>query len=260
MADATEVPGPVGRVALVTGAGRGIGRAVAATLAARGDRVMAVSRTEAELIDLADETGVEYMVETVATPEGCKRIVEETRRRLGSVEILVNNAGVSPAPRPIWDEDPSVWHDVFATNLHGPFELVRRVSRDMLERRSGRIVFVCSSAGRFGMAAQPAFCASWNGVLGLMRAVAWDVGAHGITCNAVLPGWTKTEMADDHIRQIAAAQGATFEQAWDEAVAAYPAKRPVEPPEIADTIAFLASAAASGINGEAVRISLGGVW
>jgi 3-hydroxybutyrate dehydrogenase len=252
---------PAGRVALVTGAGRGIGRAVACALAERGDRVMAVSRTEAELAELARETQVDYLVESVATPEGCERIVEETRRRLGPVEILVNNAGVlSGREQAIYDEDPAVWHDVLAINLHGPFELMRRAGRDMMERGFGRIVVVSSSAGQFGVAAMPAYCASRNGLLGLMRAAAQDLGSHGVTCNAVLPGWTKTQMADDLVRQTAASEGISFQQAWDDAVAAYPARRAVEPREVAETIAFLASDSASGINGEAITIALGGVW
>jgi NAD(P)-dependent dehydrogenase (short-subunit alcohol dehydrogenase family) len=259
--DQSASPPIEGRVALVTGAGRGIGRAVACALAARGDRVMAVSRTEADLAKLAGETGVEYVAETVSTPEGCERIIEETRRRLGPVEILVNNAGVlSGNERAIHEEEPAVWHDVFATNLHGPFELIRRAARDMMSGGFGRIVIVSSSAGEFGVAAMPAYCASRNGLLGLMRATAQDVGSHGITCNAVLPGWTKTQMADDLVRQTADSQGISFEQAWDDAVAAYPAQRPVDPREIADTIAFLASDSASGINGEAITIALGGVW
>jgi NAD(P)-dependent dehydrogenase (short-subunit alcohol dehydrogenase family) len=86
------------------------------------------------------------------------------------------------------------------------------------------------------------------------------VGGYGITCNAVLPGWTKTQMADDLVRQTADAGGISFEQAWADAVAAYPAQRPVDPQEIADTIAFLASDAASGVNGEATTIALGGAW
>ena len=163
MANRTEAP-ETGRVALVTGAGRGIGRAVARTLAARGDRVMAVARTEADLADLARETGAEYVVETVSTVEGCQRIVEQTTERLGPIDILVNNAGVlSSEERPIWEMESSVWHDVFATNLHGPFELIRRVTRDMIERRTGRIVIVSSSAGEFGVPAQPAYCASGTG-------------------------------------------------------------------------------------------------
>jgi NAD(P)-dependent dehydrogenase (short-subunit alcohol dehydrogenase family) len=250
-----------GRVTLITGAGRGIGRATACAFAARGERVMAVSRTEHELVDLAAETGVDYLVESVSTPEGCERIINETRSRLGPIEVLVNNAGVlSPAERPIAEESSAVWHEVFATNLHGPFELIRRAAGDMIAARSGRIVIVSSSAGEFGVAGMPAYCASRNGLLGLMRAVAQDVGGYGVTCNAVLPGWTKTEMADDLVRQTAAAGGISFEQAWEDAVAAYPAQRPVDPSEIADTIAYLASDSASAINGSAVTVALGGVW
>ena len=250
-----------GRVALVTGAGRGIGRVTAQTLAARGDRVMAVSRTESQLRELGQENSISYIVETVATAAGCARLIEETTSRLGPIDILVNNAGVlSDQERPIWDADPQVWHEVFATNLHGPFELIRRASRGMIERGFGRIVIVSSSAGEFGVAAQPAYCASRNGLLGLMRAVAQDVGGHGVTCNAVLPGWTKTQMADDLVTQTARDTGVSFDQAWADAVAAYPAQRAVDPQEVADTIAFLASDAASGINGEATTIALGGIW
>ena len=130
----------------------------------------------------------------------------------------------------------------------------------MIDRGFGRIVIVSSSAGEFGVAGQPAYCASRNGLLGLMRAVAQDVGGHGVTCNAVLPGWTKTQMADDLVTQTAQATGVSFDQAWADAVAAYPAQRAVDPQEVADTIAFLASDAASGINGEATTIALGGIW
>ena len=115
-----------------------------------------------------------------------------------------------------------------------------RTARDMIERRFGRIVVVSSSAGEFGVASMPAYCASRSGLLGLMRAVAQDVGSYNVTCNALLPGWTKTQMADDLVRQTAESQGVSFEQAWHEAVAAYPARRPVDPREIADTVAFLA--------------------
>jgi NAD(P)-dependent dehydrogenase (short-subunit alcohol dehydrogenase family) len=249
------------RVALVTGAGRGIGRVTAATLAARGDHVMAVARTESELRVLEQETGIPYLVESVGTPEGCARIIDETTSRLGPIDIVVNNAGVlSDKERPIWDTDPQVWHDVFAINLHGPFELIRLAGRGMIDRGFGRIVVVSSSAGEYGVAGQPAYCASRNGLLGLMRAVAQDMGGHGVTCNAVLPGWTKTQMADDLVTQTARATGVSFDQAWADAVAAYPAQRAVDPQEIADTIAFLASDAASGINGEATTIALGGIW
>ena len=190
MSQTTERARPAadGRVAIVTGAGRGIGRAVASTLAACGYRVMAVSRTLAELRTLAEETGVDYLAESVATSEGCERIIEQTRSRLGPIDVLVNNAGVlSSAERSVWEEDLFVWH------------------------RSSRRTYTGPSNSSLGSS---------------------DGGS----------------------------QGSSFEETWAEAVAAYPAQRPVDPQEIADTIAFLASDAASGINGETVKIARGGIW
>lgn len=251
---------PTGRVAVVTGAGRGIGRATARLLAARGERVLAVSRTEAELATLAAETGCATLVETVATPEGCARVVEEARR-LGPVEILVNNAGVGSARETeIWNLDPDVWHETMATNLHGPFELTRLAARDMIERRYGRIVMVSSTAGEIGGARMSAYCASKHGLLGLMRAAAQDLGTYGVTCNAVLPGWVRTEMAERSAEREAARRGVDVETVWAERGASYPPGRVLTMEEVAAVIAFLASEEASGISGEAVTVALGGLW
>ena len=252
---------PRDRVALVTGASRGIGRATAVELARRGARVMAVARTQSALAQLGEEAGVEYLAETVATPEGCARIVEETRRRLGQIEILVNNAGVGSArEREIWQLEPEVWHETMATNLHGPFELTRLAARDMVRLGYGRIVMVSSTSGEVGGPKYSAYCASKHGLLGLMRAVAHDVGRFGVTCNAVCPGFVHTPMAEAWIERQVAERGVSRDQAWGEAVAGYPARRMLTPEEIAVTIAFLASSEASGINGEAVTVALGGLW
>jgi NAD(P)-dependent dehydrogenase (short-subunit alcohol dehydrogenase family) len=250
-----------GRVALVTGAGRGIGRATARALVERGARVMAVSRTEDELASLARETGVEYLAESVATEAACARIVEETRSRLGPIEILVNNAGVGSADeRVIWEQDPRVWRETLAVNLDGPFHLTRLAARDMVERGWGRIVMVSSTAGQVGGAAESAYDASKHALIGLMRSVAQDVGRHGTTCNAVLPGWVRTEMAERSARREAERRGVTAKEVWAERASVYPAGRVLEPEEVAAVIAFLASDDASGVNGEAVTVALGGVW
>lgn len=252
---------PGGRVALVTGAGRGIGRAAAILLAQRGARVMAVSRTGSELESLARAAEVEILAETVATPEGCARIVEETRQRLGPIEILVNNAGIGSAgERAIWEQDPELWHRTMATNLHGPFELTRLASRDMVEARYGRVVIVSSTAGQVGADRMSAYCASKHGVIGLMRAAACDLGHHNVTCNAVLPGWVKTEMAERSAEREAERRGITVEQVWTERAAEYPAGRVLTPEEVAETIAFLASTEASGVSGETVTVALAGPW
>jgi NAD(P)-dependent dehydrogenase (short-subunit alcohol dehydrogenase family) len=250
-----------GRVALVTGAGRGIGRATAVLLAERGERVMAVSRTEAELAALSAEVDVEYLVESVAEAEGCARIVEKTRRRLGPIGILVNNAGVgSYREREIWEQDPAVWRDSMAVNLDAAFELTRRAVRDMLELRFGRIVMVCSTASlAAGIApGMSAYAAAKHGLLGLVRAVALDVARFGVTCNAVLPGSVRTAMAELKVEQEAARSGLSLEEAWAARAAGYHAGRLVTVEEVASTIAFLTSDQASGINGEAITVALQG--
>jgi NAD(P)-dependent dehydrogenase (short-subunit alcohol dehydrogenase family) len=222
---------------------------------------MAVSRTEAELAGLAAEAGVEYLVETVGTAEGCSRIVEETRRRLGPVEILVNNAGVGSAGEPaIWELEPALWHEKLAVNLHAPFELTRLAVRDMVDRGFGRIVTVSSTAGEVGGPRMAAYCTAKAGVLGLTRAVAQDVAPHGVTANAVLPGWVRTEMAERSAEREAARRGVTVERIWEERAAEYPEGRVVRAEEVAAVIEFLTSEAASGINGRAITVALAGLW
>jgi NAD(P)-dependent dehydrogenase (short-subunit alcohol dehydrogenase family) len=249
------------RAAIVTGAGRGIGRATALALASRGARVLGVSRTEDELASLADEAPIDVLAESVATEEGCERIVAEARHRLGAIEILVLNAGIgSGHEREIWAQETSVWRESMAVNLDGPFFLCRAASADMKEGGWGRIVMVSSTSGEVGSPSTSAYTASKHGLMGLMRSVAQDLGPHGATCNAVLPGWVRTEMAERSARIEADRRGSTLEVVWAERAAAYPGNRVVTPEEVAEVIAFLASDAASGVNGEGVTVALGGLW
>jgi NAD(P)-dependent dehydrogenase (short-subunit alcohol dehydrogenase family) len=249
-----------GKVALVTGAGRGMGRATALALAERGARVVGVARTESELADLAREAPVEVVAESVATEDGCRRIVEEAHR-LGPIAILVNNAGIgSSHERPIWEQEPGVWRASMDVNLDGPFHLTRLASRDMIEERWGRIVMVSSTAGEIGAAETSAYCAAKHGVIGLMRAVAQDVAPYNVTCNAVCPGWVRTKMAETHAADEAKERGLTVEEVWAERAADYPGGRIVDVEEVAATIVFLASEEASGVNGEAITVALGSLW
>lgn len=246
-----------GRVALVTGAGRGIGKVAAELLAARGARVMAVARSEAELAAL----GLDYAVADLGTPEGSEQAVEATEQRLGPVDILVCNHGIGSAhERVIWEQDPALWDETMRVNLDGPFHLSRRVTAGMVERGYGRLVYTSSTAGQVAEFAGSAYTSSKHGLLGLMRSVAQDAGPHNVTSNAVLPGWVRTDMAERSAEAEAQVRGVTVEQIWAERGKLYPPGRVVTPLEVAEVIAFLASEEASGVNGEAITVALGAVW
>jgi len=248
--------GVEGRVALVTGGSRGIGRSTAELLAGRGARVMCVARSRQEL----DEVGLAHSVADLGTAEGCAHAVEETERHLGPVEILVCNHGIGSAhERVIWEQDPDAWRETMHVNLDGPFYLSRLVLKGMTERGYGRVVYTSSTAGLVAEHAGSAYTSSKHGLLGLMRSVARDGGPFGVTSNAVLPGWVRTEMAERSALQESKDRGITTDQVWAERAALYPAGRVVTPQEVAEAIAFLASEESSGINGEAIRVALGSV-
>jgi NAD(P)-dependent dehydrogenase (short-subunit alcohol dehydrogenase family) len=249
--------GVKGKVALVTGAGRGIGRATAELLAQRGARVMAVARSESELAAL----GMDYVCADLGSAGGCALAVEETVRRLGGIEIFVCNHGIGSAhEKVIWEQDPELWDETMRVNLDGPFHLSRLITAGMVDRGYGRVVYTSSTAGEVAEHASAAYNSSKHGLLGLMRSVALDAGAHNVTSNAVLPGWVRTEMAERSAQAEAQARSLTVEEVWAERAALYPPKRVVTPEEVAEVIAFLASEESSGVSGQAVTVALGGIW
>ncbi len=249
--------GVEGRVALITGGGRGIGRATAELLASRGAKVMCVARSQQDLEDV----GLEFSVADLGSPEGCAHAVAEAEQRLGPIEILVCNHGIGSAhERVVWEQDPDVWSETMRINLDGPFHLSRLVLPGMIERQFGRVVYTSSTAGLIAEPAGCAYNASKHGLLGLMRSVAVDGGAYGVTSNAVLPGWVRTEMAERSARHEAEDRGITADQVWEERAALYPPGRVATPREVAEMIAFLASEESSGVSGEAIRVALGSVW
>jgi 3-hydroxybutyrate dehydrogenase len=244
-----------GRTALVTGAGRGIGRATALLLAADGARVLAVARTATELESL----GAEWIAADLADPAACASVVAETERRLGRIDILVNNAGVGSAgERLVWLQDPARWRQSMALNLDAPFELTRLALPGMIERRFGRIVMVASLAGLAAGVApgMSAYVVSKHGLLGLMRAVAVEVAEYGVTCNAVLPGSVRTQTAELKVAEEARRTGVSVEEAWAARERRSFAGRLVDEAEVAAAIRFLASDGASGVNGEALGVGL----
>jgi len=247
--------GVKGRVSLVTGAGRGIGRVTAELLATRGAKVMAAARSENELQTL----GLNYVVADLGTHEGCALAVKETRDRLGPVEILVCNHGIGSAhERVIWEQEPELWRETMRINLDGPYWLSQAVVKDMINQGYGRLVYTSSTAGQVAEYAGSAYNSSKHGLLGLMRSLAQDAGPYGVTSNAVLPGWVRTPMAETSDRAEAEQRGISVDKVWEERAALYPAGRVVTPEEVAEVIAFLAAEESSGVNGEAISVALGG--
>jgi len=246
-----------GRVALVTGGGRGIGREAALLLAAAGASVMIVARSADELASV----GLEYVAADLGSNEGCAQAVETTEKRLGPIDLLVVNHGIGSAhERLVWEQDPATWRETMRINLDAPFELARLTVGGMCQRGFGRLVFTSSTAGEKAERAGSAYTASKHGVIGLARAIAQDAGPFGVTSNAVLPGWVRTAMAERSARAEAGRRSISVEQVWRERAAIYPQNRVLEPREVAQVIAFLCSDAAGGVNGEAITVALGGLW
>ena len=243
-----------GRNALVTGGGRGIGRVTADLLAARGANVVCVARNVVEL----GNSGHAFVAADLGTPEGCQQAVSEAEAHLGYIDILICNHGIGSAhERVVWEQDKDAWQETMRVNLDAPFHLSRLVLPGMIERQYGRLVYTGSTASLVPEYAGSAYNSSKHGLLGLMRSVAVDAGEFGITANAVLPGWVRTEMAERSARHEARDRGVSTDEVWAERAALYPPRRVATPAEVAAVIGFLASEEASGVNGEAIRVALG---
>jgi NAD(P)-dependent dehydrogenase (short-subunit alcohol dehydrogenase family) len=160
----------------------------------------------------------------------------------------------------LWAQSLEDWRQSMQVNLDGPFYLSRLVMQGMVERGYGRLVYTSSTAAISAEHAGSAYNSSKSGLLGLMRSAAQDGGAYGITANAVLPGWVRTEMAERSARHEARDRGVSADQVWQERSALYPPGRVATPEEVAETIAFLATEESSGVSGESIRVALGSNW
>jgi len=241
---------------LVTGGGRGIGRAIAMAFAEPGRTVAVAARTRAQLDDTAKairDRGASPIV--LAVDVGDEQAVaaafHELRGATDRVDVLVNNAGAGGGA-PIHKTDTASWRRILDTNVWGTFLVTRQAVPLMAE--GGRIINMSSVLGRFGVPGYTAYCASKHAVIGFTRALALELADRRITVNAICPGWVDTEMAAHGMQMGAAMAGVSFEVFRANALDEVPIKRMIQPEEVAALVKFLASPEASAITGQTYNI------
>jgi NAD(P)-dependent dehydrogenase (short-subunit alcohol dehydrogenase family) len=242
-----------GKTALVTGGGRGIGRAIALTFAQHGARVAVAARTREQVESVAQETGGIALVCDVSNPDQVAGIFADLKP-----DILVNNAGVAESATLVNTTD-ELWHRHLAVNLSGTFYCTRAALPHMLEKGWGRIINIASIAAKTGAPYIAAYSASKHGVLGLTRSVALEVATSGVTVNAICPGYVETEMVSRGVERITTRTGRSAEEALDMLKRMSPQNRLVTPEEVAALALLLASEEGRGITGQGINIDGGTV-
>ncbi len=248
-----------GRHALVTGAGRGIGAAIARALAEAGAALTLLGRDATRLRAQADALGGAHTIaadvsDAAAVHAAFAQLLERGTR----IDILVNNAGAAQSA-PLARTDLALWQRMIAVNLTGTYLCMQAALPDMIERGFGRIVNIASTAGLVGYPYVSAYCAAKHGVVGLTRAVALEAAQRGVTVNAVCPGYTDTDMVREAVANIMQKTGQSETAARAALTAHNPQGRMVQPHEVANTVLWLCLPGAEAVTGQAISVSGGEV-
>jgi NAD(P)-dependent dehydrogenase (short-subunit alcohol dehydrogenase family) len=249
-----------GRVAVVTGAGSGIGRAIALELSRLGAAVGLIGRTRATLDAVAGEAKGEAFVATadVRQRASVDAALDAVRARLGPLHVVVANAGVG-GPNDLGDGRDR-WDEIVRTNLDGAYFTLRAFERNLAPPASWRHAIVISSCvARFGVPGISAYSAAKAGQLGLVRSLAVELAPKRVLVNAICPGWVETQMAIDRMTEIGAGQGKGYAEVRRELLAGVPLQRISEPEEVAGLVSFLLSPAATAFTGQAFDLN-NGAW
>jgi NAD(P)-dependent dehydrogenase (short-subunit alcohol dehydrogenase family) len=245
-----------GRVALVTGASRGVGAAVAKRLAADGSKVALLARDEPALARVAREVNGLALVADVTDAAALDRVLAQVRAALGAPSIVVQCAGVASSA-PLARTDDETWRSTMELNATAPFRIARATIPDMVAAGWGRVVNIASNAALTGYAYTAAYSASKHALLGWTRAIAAEVARSGVTVNAVCPGFLDTEMTARTIANVVAKTGRTEVQARASLEELSPQRRLFEVEEVAHVVAMLCSGDARGITGQAIALDGG---
>jgi meso-butanediol dehydrogenase/(S,S)-butanediol dehydrogenase/diacetyl reductase len=251
------------QVALITGAGRGIGRSIALAFAQEGADVAVAARSEPEIAAVRRDVeglGRRGLACVCDVTDGAQvaGLVREVEGALGPITILVNNAGIAASVKTT-EMDDALWERILRVNLTGTYLCTKAVLPGMLRRGNGRIINIASVGGKVGLLYSAAYCASKHGVLGFTRALALEVAGKSITVNAICPGFVETAMTAESIRRIVAKTGRTPDAARQALEALSPQKRLIQPEEVATVAVMLASPGAGGIHGQAINVDGGAV-
>ncbi len=251
-----------GKVSIITGAGRGIGKTIALWFAREGAVVVVTGSTEETIDSTAREIRQQggravSILTDVADEESVRRMVEEAIREFNQVDILINNAGIIGPTAPVVSVERKDWDHTLAVNLTGAYLCAKHALPSMIERRSGRIINITSVAGLGGYALRSPYSVSKWGMIGLTRSLALEVGRYDITVNAIAPGPVRGPRIDEVIRRRADEMGRSFEEVEREYIAPIALERMVDEEDIAAMSIFLASEEGRNITGETITISGG---
>lgn len=254
------------RTAIVTGGSSGIGKAIAFGLAEAGVNVVIGSRSAtANLCQAEIKAHAGRKVDSlvmhlnVTSTDSVRTFVETVVKAFGKVDILVNSAGIMPE-QAICGHPDELWHQIIDVNLNGSYRTIKFCLPQMIERKWGRIINIASTAASVGNAGWGAYCASKAGVVGLTRCVALEGAPHGITCNAISPGWVETEGAKNYLTQVSQTEGRSLAECLEELKQANPQKRIIQPEEIGELAVFLCRDQARGITMQDITLSAGAIW